>query len=67
MRMIVDLSNLDGSRWVNQTGESGHPGDSHYDDQIDAWLHTRDFAWPFSLRAVRAAKDEQADFSPGTG
>jgi penicillin G amidase len=67
MRMIVDLSNLDSSRWVNQTGQSGHPGDSHYDDQIDAWLHTKDYAWPFSAGAIKAAKDEEQTFSGGTG
>lgn len=67
MRMIVDLSNLDSSRWVNQTGQSGHPGDSHYDDQLDAWLHTKDYAWPFSAAAVRAAKDDEQTFSANGG
>jgi penicillin amidase len=37
MRMIVDLSNLDGSRWVQLTGESGHAFSDHYHDQFDLW------------------------------
>jgi penicillin G amidase len=37
MRMIVDLSNLDASRWVQLTGNSGHAFSDHYDDQFDLW------------------------------
>jgi len=64
MRMIIDLSNLDSSRWVNQTGISGHPGDSHYDDQIQTWLNGGDYSWPFSARAVRAEDDDEQLFTP---
>jgi len=64
MRMIVDLGNLDRSRWVNQTGISGHPGDSHYDDQIDTWLDGKDYAWPFSRGAVDSAKDQEQTLRP---
>jgi len=37
MRMIVDLANLDGSWWVNLTGQSGHTFSAHYDDQVQMW------------------------------
>jgi penicillin amidase len=37
MRMIVDLAHLDGSRWVQLTGNSGHAFDEHYTDQFDLW------------------------------
>jgi penicillin amidase len=37
MRMVVDLSNLDGSRWVQLMGESGHAFSPHYDDQFERW------------------------------
>jgi penicillin amidase len=37
MRMVVDLSNLDSSRWVQLTGESGHAFDKHYSDQLELW------------------------------
>ena len=52
MRMVVDLADLDRSRWVNQTGISGHPGDAHYDDQLDTWLDGGSYAWPFSRAAA---------------
>ncbi|GAB3279084.1 hypothetical protein GCM10027456_71350 [Kineosporia babensis] len=66
MRMIVDMSDLDNSRWVNQSGISGHPWDKHYDDQISAWLKGEDFAWPFTADAVRAASEEEQTFKPGS-
>jgi penicillin amidase len=64
MRMIVDLANFDRSRWVNQTGISGHPADSHYDDQIEAWLEGEDFEWPYTRDAVSEAKDDEQTFNP---
>jgi penicillin amidase len=36
-RMIVDMSNLDHSLTINTTGQSGHPYNQHYNDQIDRW------------------------------
>jgi penicillin G amidase len=39
MRMIVDMSNLDNSQWVQLVGESGHTFSSHYHDQFDLWLN----------------------------
>jgi penicillin G amidase len=37
MRMIVDMSNLNGSRWVQLSGSSGHAFHPHYTDQVDLW------------------------------
>lgn len=37
MRQIIDLSNLDNSRWVTTTGESGQPFSSHYQDLVPLW------------------------------
>jgi penicillin G amidase len=37
MRMIVDLSNLNESRWVQLTGNSGHAFHPNYDDQLELW------------------------------
>jgi penicillin amidase len=37
MRMIVDLSNLNNSLWIQSTGQSGHPASPHYRDMIDHW------------------------------
>ncbi len=53
MRMVVDLSDLDRSTWINQTGVSGHPTDDHYSDQVDDWMAGRQRPWPFTEAAVR--------------
>ncbi|HEV7896296.1 MAG TPA: penicillin acylase family protein [Planosporangium sp.] len=37
MRMVVDLSNLDASRWVQLMGQSGHAFSPHYSDQFELW------------------------------
>jgi penicillin amidase len=41
MRQIIDLGNLAGSLMMNATGQSGHPGNRHYDDMIDPWSKVR--------------------------
>ena len=66
MRMVVDLGNLDASRWVNQTGSSGHPYDAHYVDQADAWVKNETFPWPFSEKAVRVGGYDQLILTPDT-
>lgn len=53
MRMVVDLSNLDASTWINQTGVSGHPTDAYYSDQVEDWVAGRQRPWPFTEAAVR--------------
>ncbi|HSK55100.1 MAG TPA: penicillin acylase family protein [Jiangellales bacterium] len=37
MRMVVDLGDLDASRWIDLTGISGHPFHRHYGDQTELW------------------------------
>ncbi len=64
MRMVVDLADLDGSRWVNLTGESGHAFDSHYTDQTDLWARGDTLAWPFSKAAVDAATEHTLTLRP---
>lgn len=55
MRMTVDLSDLDASRWNQLTGVSGHAFHPHYIDQVAAWQEARQTPWPFTPDAVRAA------------
>ena len=64
MRMVVDLSDLDASRWVNLTGASGHPFDTHYDDQTATWAAGDTYAWPFTAAAVREATDDVLVLEP---
>ncbi|MEJ2578121.1 MAG: penicillin acylase family protein [Kineosporiaceae bacterium] len=64
MRMVVDLGDFNRSRWVNQTGQSGHPGQAHYADQLDAWANNETYPWPFGRDAVEAAADDTLTLEP---
>lgn len=65
MRMVVDLGDLDRSRWVNATGNSGHAFHDNYDDQVDAWAKNETFPWPFSEKAVREEGGDVLQLVPG--
>jgi penicillin G amidase len=64
MRMVVNLGDLDASRWVNQSGNSGHPYDANYVDQADAWVLNDTYPWPFSQKAVRAGSGAELTLTP---
>ena len=64
MRMVVDLSDLDGSTWINQTGVSGHPTDAHYADQVEDWVAGRQRPWPFTEAAVRETDPDVLTLRP---
>jgi penicillin amidase len=53
MRMIVDLSNLDGSRWVSLSGVSGHAFAPHYLDQFDLWRTGQTLPMPWSKATIQ--------------
>ena len=65
MRMLVDLGDLDQSRWVNQSGVSGHAFHRNYDDQTKLWVDNR--MWPFvsSRAAVDARTTSRLELVPG--
>ena len=58
MRMVVDLSDLDASTWINQTGVSGHATDPNYADQVEDWVAGVQRPWPFTEAAIRATEPE---------
>ena len=64
MRMLIDLGDLDASRWVNQSGVSGHAFHRHYDDQTELWANQR--LWPFvsSRGAVEARSSSRQELLP---
>ena len=66
MRMLIDLGDLDASRWVNQSGVSGHAFNRHYDDQTELWANQQ--LWPFvSTRgAVEARTETRQELLPGS-
>ncbi|MGN9756780.1 penicillin acylase family protein [Streptomyces sp. SD31] len=52
MRMVVNLGDLDKSKWINLTGASGHAYSAHYTDQTDKWADGELLDWSFSDGAV---------------
>lgn len=64
MRMVVNLDNLDKSRWINLTGASGHAYHKHYDDQTSKWVKGELLDWPFSEKAVDEATDDELALTP---
>jgi penicillin G amidase len=66
MRMLIDLGDLDASRWVNQSGVSGHAFNRHYDDQTELWASQQ--LWPFvsSRAAVEARTETRQELLPGS-
>ncbi|MGD8151187.1 penicillin acylase family protein [Ornithinimicrobium sp. Y1694] len=67
MRMVVDLSDLDASTWVNQTGASGHPYHPHYTDQTQSWIDGETYPWPFTREAVVEAERHTLTLTPESG
>ncbi|WP_344884066.1 penicillin acylase family protein [Nonomuraea antimicrobica] len=64
MRMIVDLSDLDKSRWINLTGASGHAFHDNYWDQAEAWARGDLLPMYSSPAAVRKAATHTLKLSP---
>lgn len=55
MRMIVDLADLDRSRWINLTGASGHAFHDNYWDQASLWARGETVPMLSGEEAVRKA------------
>lgn len=64
MRMIVDLADLDRSRWIQLTGNSGHAFHEHYVDQQKLWSKGETLPWAFGRKAVDAATEDTLTLSP---
>jgi penicillin amidase len=64
MRMVVDLGDLDRSRWVNLGGASGHAFHPHSTDQVDLFVEGETLRWPFTPAAVDAAGSETLTLEP---
>ncbi|MEU6183157.1 penicillin acylase family protein [Streptomyces coeruleorubidus] len=64
MRMVVNLGDLDKSRWINLSGASGHAYSAHYVDQTDKWADGELLPWSFSDRAVEDATTDKLVLKP---
>jgi penicillin amidase len=63
MRMVVDLSDFDKSRWINLTGVSGHAFSDNYTDQTDLWVKGETLPWAFTKGAVEASRKHTLTFT----
>ncbi|WP_460848910.1 penicillin acylase family protein [Phytohabitans suffuscus] len=64
MRMIVDMSNLDGSRWVQLSGASGHAFHAHYTDQVELWRTGRTTPMLWERSSVELAAEHTMTLEP---
>lgn len=64
MRMVVNLGDLDKSRWINLSGASGHAYSSHYVDQTDKWADGELLPWSFSDKAVEDGTEDKLVLKP---
>ncbi|MEO5651778.1 MAG: penicillin acylase family protein [Marmoricola sp.] len=65
MRMVVDLDDLDRSRWVSLAGASGHVWSDHYGDQTPLWVAGRTLTWASTREAVAEATKDRLLLIPG--
>ncbi|MFF0203622.1 penicillin acylase family protein [Streptomyces sp. NPDC005017] len=64
MRMVVNLADLDKSRWINLTGASGHAYNAHYTDQTDKWAEGELLPWAFTEKAVEEKTGDTLTLEP---
>ncbi|MFC7913540.1 penicillin acylase family protein [Streptomyces sp. NPDC057386] len=64
MRMVVNLGNLDKSKWINLSGASGHAYNAHYTDQTDKWAAGELLPWSFSPQAVDDSTGDTLTLQP---
>nr|WP_145492530.1 MULTISPECIES: penicillin acylase family protein [Streptomyces] len=64
MRMVVNLADLDKSKWINLTGASGHAFSAHYTDQTDKWAKGELLPWSYSSKAVDKSTSDTLVLKP---
>ncbi|MFD0352852.1 penicillin acylase family protein [Streptomyces sp. NPDC127110] len=64
MRMVVNLGDLDKSRWINLTGASGHAYAGTYTDQTEMWAKGELLEWSFGKDAVDKSTKETLTLKP---
>ncbi|MFE9612049.1 penicillin acylase family protein [Streptomyces sp. NPDC006012] len=64
MRMVVNLADLDKSKWINLTGASGHAYSAHYTDQTDKWANGELLPWSYSGNAVDKSTSDTLVLNP---
>lgn len=67
MRMVVDLDDLDRSRWIQLTGNSGHAYHPNYLDQAPLWAAGKTLPWAFGEKAVEKSAEHTLTLEPSRG
>jgi penicillin amidase len=63
-RLSIDMTDLDGARIVQTTGQSGNPFDRHYGDLIDEWGSNQTLPLPWDRAKVDAAAVSRLELTP---
>ena len=63
-RMVIDLGDLEASRFVVAGGQSGNPLSPHYGDLFGLWLRGEGVPIPWSEKAVAAAVTKRLTLVP---
>jgi penicillin G amidase len=66
-RAVIDLADLEGSRWALAGGQSGNPLSRHYSDLFPLWLRGESVPIPWSEAAVSAATVATLNLEPEHG
>ena len=64
LRQIVDMSNLNTSRYIHTTGQSGLPTDPHYDDMIDPWRNIQYVPMWWDIQDIKANAEGTLTLTP---
>ena len=64
MRMVVDLDDPDNSRWINQSGTSGHAYHPNYDDQAPLWVTNQTVRFVAGRSAVESLTEHRLNLVP---
>jgi penicillin G amidase len=64
-RTVYDLADLDESKGILPTGQSGNPASPHWNDQTGAWAAGELRPLPFTRAAVESAATDRLTIVPG--
>jgi penicillin amidase len=62
--MIVDLANVNESRWIQLTGNSGHPFHPNYSDQLELWRTGQTITFRFDRKTIEEEKTQTLTLTP---
>ena len=64
LRQIVDFADLNSSRFIHTTGESGLPTNPHYDDFIDKWRNIQYVPMWWDIADIKANAEGTLTLTP---